>query len=144
MESQKANPFPLHFWKSKHRDHTYPQSPGPETKPGPTVPGRGEVQGWKRQEALPGVRKGLRGSGTTRRRGLLGSAPPHQPGLVFLTSFASNSEQAEHGTSSSGSFPATLLPKQHLSRGSKWIRREDLGGLKPTSKVRGREVWLVP
>ena len=53
-------------------------------------------------------------------------------------------ERAEHGTSSSGSFPATLLPKQHLSRGSKWIRREDLGGLKPTSKVRGREVWLVP
>ena len=84
---------------------------------GPQSQAEQRAQGWKRQEAHPGVRKGLRGPGTTRRRGVLGSAPQHGP--VFLTSFGSNSEQAEHGTSSSGSFPATLLPKQHLSRGSK-------------------------
>lgn len=61
--------------------------------------------------------KGSKGVGLMRTtRGLQSSAPPHTPRPAVLTSSGSRSEQADHGISSSGSRPATLLPKSHLSQ----------------------------
>ena len=101
----------LHFGERKHRDHTHPYSPGPTIKPGSRVPGPAEGIGQEQAGASPPERgKGYRVLASCERRSLEGSEPPHQPTPAFLTSSGSNSEQAEHGNTGSGSPPAPSLP----------------------------------
>lgn len=144
MESQKANPFSLHFWKSKHRDHTYPQSPGPETKPGPTVPGRAEGAGLEEAGSSPLSEERLKGLWYHEKKKVCWVQHLHiNPDQFFSPPLAAtqnkqNTELPPQAPSLPPSFPNNTSPEALNGLGGKSYRVE------ANIKVKCREVWPVP